>query len=297
MQYKDYYKILGVRKNCSQSDIKKAFRELAKTYHPDRNKGNKTAEAKFKEVNEAYEVLKDPEKRKKYDTLGANWKQYQNGGGGGNPFGNMNDIFGKNSPFSDFFNQFFGGGGGNPFGDLMGDAQTRQTARKGKNLSAQLHITLSEAHQGTERILHLNKGSKLKVKIKPGVANGQKLRLVGKGQPSYGGKSGDLIVTVNIAEHPQYERKGADLYADLPVDVFTLILGGKTNFKAFNGTLSLPIKAGTNGGKRLRLKGKGMPVYDKNVRGDLYLTIRAMVPNNLNAEQMELVKKLADNKH
>lgn len=300
MEYKDYYKVLGIDKKASQDDIKKAYRKLAVKYHPDKNPNNKTAEDKFKEINEAYEVLSNEENRKKYDKLGANWKQYEqqgyNGAGGsrGAPggqyhyeYGDANDIFGD-SGFSDFFKSFFGGSTGRPGGH-------RQAERDipGSDLVGEINISLQEAYSGTERIVDLG-AEKLRVKIKPGAYDGLKLKVKGKGLQGRTGKAGDLYITVHIQPHSIYRREGDDLYMELPVDAFALMLGEKIPVTTLSGEVNITVPEGTQNGKQLRLKGKGMPVYGKEERGDLYIKIEARLPEKLTKEQKQLVKKLKE---
>jgi len=300
MDYKDYYTILGVAKSASQADIKKAYRSLAKKYHPDKNKGDKAAEDKFKDVSEAYEVLGDPEKRKQYDQLGANWKQYQQAGGqqrqySGQPGGGFqgfggdpSDMFGG-SGFSDFFQQFFSGGGG--FSGQSG----RTRASKGQDYEADMEITLQEAYTGTSRLLNLD-NQQLRITTKPGVEDGQVLRIKGKGAPSRsGGASGDLYIKVAVARHPNFERKGDDLYTNLQVSLYTALLGGDAQVITLSGQLKLRIPEGTQNGKTLRLRGKGMPLYGKpDQHGDLYVKIEVMLPVKLSTEEKDLVKKLQE---
>jgi len=310
MDYKDYYKILGVSKKASQDEIKKAYRKLAVKYHPDKNQNDKKAEERFKEISEAYEVLKDPEKRKRYDELGANWKHYQHQGAGGfngGPFGgrggtrvefegDLGDMFGGGG-FSDFFNSFFGGfagggaghsqfrgGGGSPFGGAY--------AAKGQDLQAEMSISLEEAYEGVTKILNVN-GNQLRLKIKPGIRDGQTLRLKGKGGPGPGGAAGDLYLKVNIHKHTSFERKGDDLYVDLPVDLYTAVLGGKANVQTLKGAVNVNIAKGTENGKTLRLKGLGMPKYENNkVSGNLYAKVNVRIPKNLSEEEIKLFKQL-----
>jgi curved DNA-binding protein len=303
MEYREYYKILGVDKTASQEAIKKAYRKLAVKYHPDKNKGNKEAENKFKEVAEAYEVLKDPEKRKKYDTLGSNWKQYQaqgNGGGfegfdfGGQRRGSrvefegdINDFFGGGG-FSDFFQSFFGGGftGRRP--------QPQQPGFKGQDYEANLTISLEEAYTGTHRMLEAD-GNKLRIKIKPGVIDGQTLRIRQKGGKGVrGGEPGDIYIKVNIAPHNEFERQGNDLHKTLNVDLYTAILGGKARINTLKGDMEINIPEGVENGKKLRLKGLGMPDHDKPaIFGDLYVKINVVLPNKLTNEEKDLFRKLA----
>ena len=302
MEYKDYYKVLGVNKTASQDEIKKAFRKLAVKYHPDKNAGDKKAEEKFKEITEANEVLSDPEKRKKYDTLGANWKQYEHAdysGAGGGGFGgqrggqnyyeyngNAEDIFGGGG-FSDFFNSFFGGGGGErSYGGF-------QQEMPGRNIEGEATITLQEAFAGTERIIDLG-AEKLKVKIKPGAYEGLVLKSRGKGMKGRSGKAGDLFITVHIQPNPIFKRTGNDLHIDVPVDVFTLMAGGKVPVTTLSGEVTITIPEGSQNGKKLRLKGKGMPVYNEQGVGDLYIKVEAKLPDSFTEEQKELIKKLQD---
>lgn len=300
MDYKDYYSILGVTKSASKEEIKKAYRSLAKKYHPDKNKGDKAAEDKFKDISEAYEVLSDPEKRQQYDQLGANWKQYQQAGAGGQyrqsqgqPGGGFqgfggdpSDMFGNE--FSDFFQQFFGGGGFSAQGG-------RTRAAKGQDYEAEMEISLQEAYSGTSRLLNLEK-QQLRITTKPGVENGQVLRIKGKGAPGRGGtQNGDLYINVKVSRHPNFERKGDDLYTDLPITMYTALLGGSVQVSTMAGQLKLTIPEGTQNGKTLRLRGKGMPRYGKpDQYGDLYVKIDVMLPTNLTAEEKSLLQQLRD---
>lgn len=306
MEYKDYYKILGVEKTASQADIKKAYRALAKKYHPDKNKGDKTAENKFKDISEAYEVLGDKDKRTQYDQLGANWRQFQHGGrpgggqyqgygGGGFSQEDINEMFGGGAGggFSDFFQQFFGGGGG--FGQAAGG---RTRAHKGHDYQAEMEISLEEAYNGTSRLITTDK-QQLRITTKPGVADGQTLRIKGKGGPAAaGGESGDLYIKVLIRPHPTFKRKGDDLYTDLNLDMYTAILGGETHVDTMSGKIKLKIPAGTQSGKSLRLRGKGMPHYGKpDQHGDLYVKINVVLPTDLSSEERSLLEKLRDLRH
>ena len=301
MDYKDYYKVLGVEKNAAQDEIKKAYRKLAVKYHPDKNPGDKKSEEKFKEINEAYDVLGDAEKRKKYDSLGDNWQQYQQGGAQGD-FGNQQyyrqpgGAQFDESQFSDFFESFFGHG--NPGYSSTGRRSARKM--KGEDYQAETTITLEEAFHGTTRQINLAT-QKLNLKLKPGIADGQILRMKEKGGPGVnGGLNGDLFITIHVQKHRLYERKGDDLYFDQPLDAFTAILGGKLQVHAIDKALSINIPAGTDSDKVFRLKGAGMPLYaDGDSRGDSYVRVIIHVPRNLPEEDRlvlaELAKKSAHN--
>ena len=302
MEYKDYYKILGVDKKASQDDIKKAFRKLAVKYHPDKNKDNRAAEEKFKLINEANEVLSDPEKRKKYDTLGENWRQYEHAGsrpsggarsgnGRSGPFtfeGDFSDIFGQGggSGFSDFFEQFFGGGAAG------GERRSRTTHFKGQDYQTEMEITLEEAYHGTHRLIQLE-DEKLRIATKPGVHDDQQLRIKGKGGKGSNESHGDLYVRVSVAPHPRYSRKGDDLYATQTIDLFTAVLGGSAIVDTMSGQIKIKIDPGTQGGKTIRIRGKGMPVYGKvNQFGDLYVELQVHIPEQLTDKQRELFEQL-----
>lgn len=310
MEYKDYYKILGVDKNASQDEIKKAYRKLAVKYHPDKNKGDKAAEERFKEISEANNVLGDPEKRKQYDQLGAKWNQYrQDGGdpsgfdwsryqrqygsgspGGGQEFaGDFGSFFGGGAGgFSDFFQQFFGGGFGNPGG------AGRSGAYSGQDYKADLEISLQEAYSGTARSFAID-GRQLRIRLKPGIEDGQTLRLKGKGQQVPNGAAGDLYLNIRVAEHPQFRREGAHLYTQVSVDLYTALLGGQITIPTLSGEVKITIPDKTSNDKVLRLKGKGMPVYGRATEhGDLYVTIKVELPQHLSAEEVDLFKKLRE---
>ncbi|HYG53624.1 MAG TPA: DnaJ domain-containing protein, partial [Flavobacteriales bacterium] len=249
MEYKDYYKALGISKTASQEEIKKAYRKLAKEFHPDKNPGNKAAEARFKEISEAYNVLSDPEKKKHYDNLGENWAKYQqyggnpndyyrNTGGGGNPGQQPNhdfsDIFGEEGAggFSDFFKNIFGSrfGGAN-----AGSQGTNQRIMKGQDYETEMEITLEEAYRGTARVLSVL-NQKLRIQIKPGIAHEQVLKLTGKGGAGVNGApAGDLFLKVRINKHPVFEREGNDLRMEVPVNLYTAVLGGKILINTLDG--------------------------------------------------------------
>lgn len=305
MDFKDYYRVLGLTKTATAEEIKKAYRKLAVKYHPDKNHGDKAAEEKFKEINEANEVLGDAEKRKKYDELGENWKYYQQTGGQGQhkedfdwskwENGNSRQQYSSNerfqeNDFSDFFENIFGS-------QFKGN--TRQAnSIKGQDYTAEMEILLEEAYTGTTRQVDLN-GEKLQLKIKRGVKDGQVLRIKEKGGKGInGGKNGDVLITVHIPENKIYKRKDDDLYCDTPVDIYTLILGGETVIKTFRSTIKISITKETENGKVVRLKGMGMPKYDtENMFGDLYIKLNVQLPKNLSSKEMELFKELSNLKH
>ena len=311
MEYRDYYKILGVDKTASQSEIKKTYRRLARQVHPDVNPGDKAAEARFKEINEAHEVLGDAEKRKKYDELGANWQQWQNTGGdprgfdwsqwfaGGQPntgrghveYGNLEDILGQGGGFSDFFRNVFGGTAGTSYSQ-------RPKSRRGQDLEYVVEITLEEAFQGTKRILQMD-GQRLEVSIPLGVDTGSRVRVAGKGVPGPGGgPSGNLYLRVSVLPHSTFERKGDDLYCEVPIDLYAAVLGGEVAVPSFKGQVMLSIPPETQSGKRFRLKGLGMPkLQDQNTRGDLYAEVRVVVPKGLTRQEKELFTELASLRH
>jgi curved DNA-binding protein len=309
MEFKDYYRLLGVEKSATKDEIRKAYRKLAMKYHPDRNPGNKTAEEKFKEITEAHEVLSDTEKRKKYDTLGANWKQYQNTGRGFEDFftqfsgrrssgrgtsfefsGDLGDLFGNMSGFSDFFENFFGGGR-NDFGGFSRSSQQNQ---KGQDLEATLYVPLEEAYNGTSKEILIN-NKKLRIQIDPGTKDGTKLRLKSQGRDAVGrGIKGDLYLTIKIEKHPFYEIEGEDLYYDLDVDFYTAALGGKKMIKLINNrTINLEIPEGTDSGKVFRVGNFGLKKPGAtNSRGNLYIRIKVETPKNLNKKEKELIIEL-----
>ncbi len=298
MDFKDYYKVLGVDRKASADEIKKAYRKLAVKYHPDKNPGNKSAEEKFKEMNEAYEVLGNEEKRKKYDELGENWNQHQQHGregnfdwsrwqqaGGRQRHTSAEDVFGDGGQFSDFFSSIFG--------DARGGRRT-QGPRKGNDLEAELNIVLEEVYTGTTRQIETD-GEKLQIKIKPGVKEGQILRLKGKGGHGMSnGPRGDVFIKVHVELHPHFERKNDDIYCDIPVDLYTAVLGGKALIRTLKGNIRIDIPKETDSGKVFRLKGMGLPVFGKEDQfGDLYAKVKITIPKNLSKEETELFEKLS----
>ena len=297
MEYKDYYKVLGVDRSAKQDEIKKAYRKLAVKYHPDKNPGDKAAEEKFKEISEAYQVLGNEESRKKYDELGANWKQYENMNYGGQGFQGFEGFQGfGGSGFSDFFDAFFGGnGGGFDFENISfggaGGRRSRTRAMKGQDLTASIDLTLREAYAGSQRIINVGNET-IKISIKPGVKSGQTLRVKGKGGHGVnGGENGDLLMKINILQDPVYQRDGDDLIRTVNIDVYTAILGGKIEIDTMKGNVSVPIKPQTQNNSMLRLKGLGMPHYGKEGAGALLLKIQIVLPNHFSEKELELIKQ------
>ncbi|MEM7118667.1 MAG: J domain-containing protein, partial [Chloroflexota bacterium] len=291
MEYKDYYKILGVNKSSDEKEIKRAYRKLAREYHPDKNPNNEAAEEKFKEINEAYEVIGNPDNRAKYDQLGANYHRYKQMGGnpndffsqwanqggqqGGFDFSNLGDLFGgAGGGGADFFETFFGGGGGRQGG--FGGRQQQVSL----DIDQTVEITLDEAYSGTTRTFSQN-GNRFTAKIPAGARDGMKIRLRGKGKQSpYG--VGDLLLMVKIMPHALYERKGHNLRTEVAVDVLKAVLGGKITVPTMTGDVKLTIPAGTQGGQAFRLKGRGMPlVKNKEQFGDLVATVSIRIPKEL----------------
>ncbi len=287
MEYKDYYKILGVEKTATQDAIKKAFRKLAVKYHPDKNPGNKEAEAQFKEANEANEVLSDPEKRKKYDELGSNWKQYEGAGAQQRQQeyynGGQSANFDGDGDFSDFFESFFSQQRG----------QSQQRVRKGRDLEAALEISFESAYHGGVQVIDVN-GEKIRLTLKPGIHNEQKIKIKGKGGAvRNGAERGDLYITFHVPEHPQYKVEGEDLHQNIAVDLYTAVLGGKAAINTPSGKLNLTIPEGTQNNKTLRLKGKGMPVYGQSgIFGDMIVSVKIELPTKLSEEEKKLFQQL-----
>lgn len=302
MNFKDYYKILGVSKSSSQDEIKKAYRKLAVKYHPDKNVNNKVSEEKFKEINEAYEVLGNTDKRKKYDDLKDNWQYYQNTGGDSRGFdwskwantsrGKREYTFGEEEyfggGFSDFFESIFGDGFGRR------EHKRSESPSKGQDVEAEMEISLEEAYSGTSRQLRID-GEVLKIRIKPGARDKQVLRLKGKGGTGrHGGPQGDIYIKVHIPTHPHYERKGDDLYCEVPVTLYIALLGGKAPIRTLKGIMNINVAKGTENGKILRLKGLGMPNYENPLEfGSLYAKVNIQLPQSLTDKELALFKELA----
>ncbi len=299
MDYQDYYQLLGVSKTADEKEIKKAYRTLARKYHPDLHPGDEAAEKKFKAINEAHEVLSDPEKRAQYDQFGSQWKQYQQGGGNPNDFwGQYGRQRGQQINYEDLGSMFGGSGGHSSFFDMlfgqMGGAQgrrggqaRRQAPRKQEHT---IQISLEEAFNGASRPLEWEDGRSLTIKIPRGAATGSKLRFKGKGS---GGS--DLYITIEVRDHPRYERDGDDLYADVKVDLYTAVLGGKIEVPTIGKTVKLTIPAGTDSGKVIRLRGLGMPSLKKGQEsGSMYAKIRVVTPKGLSDEEKALFEQLRD---
>lgn len=312
MAFIDYYKILGIDKKASQDDIKKAYRKLARKYHPDLNPNDKEAHSMFQQINEANEVLTDPAKRKKYDEYGEHWKnadqfeeakkggygQYAGSGGqysgGGNPF----EGAGGN-PFGDFSASDFGGGGDysdffeSLFGNARRGAQGSSRKYKGQDYQAELKISLRDAYAIHKQTLTVN-GRQIRITIPAGIANGQVIKLNAQGAPgANGGPNGDLYITFNITDDPKFKRLNNDLYSTQEIDLYTAVLGGEVTVDTFDGKVKLKVAPGTQNGLKVRLKNKGFPVYKKEgEHGSLYITYTVKIPAHLSEKQKELFVEL-----
>jgi len=291
MEFIDYYKILDISKTATEVEIKAAYRKFARKYHPDLNPGNKEAETKFKEINEANEVLSDPENRKKYDKYGKDWKhgeeyekarsqqqQYSSRQSGQQDF--------SNEEYSNFFESMFGGG-------RSSHNQGQGQKYKGQDYNAELNLDLKDVYTTQSQILTVN-GAKIRLTIPAGVENGQVIKIKGKGRlGSNGGPNGDLFIKFNINNHTQFKRVGNDLYQNIDLDLYTSILGGEMNVDTFNGKVKLQIKPETKIDSKVKLKGKGFPVYKKEGEfGDMILTYHITTPTNLSEKEIELFKEL-----
>ena len=312
MEYQDYYKTLGVERGASAEELKRAYRKLAMKFHPDRNQGDKTSEEKFKKINEAYEVLKDPQKRSRYDQLGESYNRWQQTSAGRENFnwddwfgqtgqaagprgagtrvdmGDLNDFLGGAGGFSDFFNMLFGGAGG------MGGAvrtQSRSSAPRPRHYEQSVHISLMEAFQGTERTLTVDNLQRLQVKIPPGAKTGTKVRMAGAIASS--GQKDDIYLVIEVDPDDNYEREGDDLYTDVSIDLFTAVLGGPAIVQTPGGQVTLTIPAGTQPGQKIRLSGRGMPhLRNPQSAGDLFARIKVSLPRHLNEKQLALFEQL-----
>lgn len=291
MAFIDYYKILGISKDATQEDIKKAYRKLARKYHPDLNKNNPNAQEKFQEINEANEVLSNPEKRKRYDEYGENWKyaeelekqkKRQTKEQSGTREGTFWYSDDNTSGFSDFFEELFG----NRY-------RNYNRAMRGKDYESELHLTLRQAAEEQKQILNLN-GKNIRITIPAGVADGQVIKLRGYGEPGKGdAPDGDLYITFRIKEDPTFKRIGNDLYTTTTIDLYTAVLGGEIILDTLNGKVKVKIKAGTQNNSKIRLKEKGFPIYKQSGKyGDLILTIQISIPTLLTERQKELFKQI-----
>ena len=303
MAFIDYYKVLGVDSKASQADIRKAYRKLAKKYHPDVNSSDPNAKQRFQEINEANAVLSDPEKRKKYDEYGENWRhadefeaqrrQYSGGGFGGfdfggfGGFGDFSRSAGNTGGFSDFFENLFGGGRG--FSGFKGNSDAT-----GQDMQTEMSLSLREAAHTHKRVVNIN-GNSIRLTIPAGIANGQKIRLKGQGAASVqGGERGDLYITFRIEPDAHFTRNGNDLYTTQSVDLYTMLLGGEVIVPSLTGNAKVNIKPGTQPDSKLRLRGKGMPEYKKaGIYGDLIITLKVVLPT-LNEKQKEMLKKIKE---
>lgn len=307
VQYRDYYEILGVDKSASQDEIKKAFKKLARKYHPDVAKDLPNAEEKFKEVNEAYEVLSDPGKRKKYDTLGANWQHGQDFSGGPGGFygsggsgGTYEYNFGGSTGFSDFFESMFGGGaagGGDPFGAFGGRQARSSRPMAGQDLEADLLVSIEEVMTGSTRELRLSRPSgesTIRVKVPKGIGEGQKIRCANMGHPgANGGPNGDLLLRVRFERHPVYRPRGKDLESELLLAPWEVVLGTSVTVPTPHGNVKMTIKPDTAPGTRMRLKGKGLPKGEDGF-GDLYLVATVEFPEQSTDAERALWRELAE---
>lgn len=299
MAFIDYYKVLGIKNDASQDEIKKAYRRMAKRYHPDTNKDDPNAKERFQEINEANEVLSDPEKRRKYDEYGENWRhadefeaqrgQYRNGAQGGynfggfGGFGDFGSSAGNTSGFSDFFEELFG------HGAFRGGKGSRQ---RGGDIQATLQLTLHEAATTHRQQFGVN-GETVSITVPAGIADGQKIRIKGKGKTGVNGERGDLYITFGITPDSRFTREGDDLHTTATIDAFTLLLGGEVIVPTLNGNIKATIKPGTQPGSKLRLRGKGFPVYKQPDRyGDLIVTIAVTIPQLSERQREEIAKIL-----
>lgn len=291
MAFIDYYKILGISKDATQEDIKKAYRKLARKYHPDLNKDNPNAQEKFQEINEANEVLSNPEKRKRYDEYGENWKyaeelekqkKQQTKEQSGTREGTFWYSDDNTSGFSDFFEELFGY-----------RYRNYNRAMRGKDYESELHLTLRQAAEEQKQILNLN-GKNIRITIPAGVADGQVIKLRGYGEPGKGdAPDGDLYITFRIKEDPTFKRIGNDLYTTTTIDLYTAVLGGEIILDTLNGKVKVKIKAGTQNNSKIRLKEKGFPIYKQSGKyGDLILSIQISIPTLLTERQKELFKQI-----
>lgn len=295
MDFVDYYKLLGIEKTATPKDVKNAFRKLARKYHPDLNPNDKDAKRKFQQINEANEVLSDPEKRKKYDQYGKDWqhseqfenqRQYQQqpSDSGGRRYTNTQ----QDGDFSDFFESLFGGAS-------AGRGRSRQVKFRGEDYTAELNLELIDAYKSHKRTLNVN-GEKIRITIPAGIENGQTIKISGHGGKGInGGPDGDLYITFTIANHPRFKRLGNDIYTTIDLDLYKAVLGGDLTIDTLDGKVKLKVKPETQNGSKVKLKEKGFPVYKKEGQyGDLYITYNIKIPSNLTEKQRSLFKQLSE---
>jgi len=296
MEFIDYYNILEIQKTATEADIKAAYRKLARKYHPDLNPNDENAKKKFQQINEANEVLSDPEKRKKYDKYGKDWKhadefekanqqqsQSRSNDGGQQSYGSSGGDF--SGDFSEFFESMYGSGAG---------GRSKQTKFRGQDLSAELHLNLMDVYKSQQQTLTVN-GKNIRLTIPAGVENGQVIKIAGHGAPgANGGPNGDLYITFTIANHPKFKREGSNLYATVDLDLYTALLGGDLQVDTLDGKVKLKVAPETQGNTKVKLKGKGFPVYKKEGEfGDLYITYNVKLPTNLTEKEKESLTELS----
>lgn len=318
VNYKDYYAILGLSPDADEKTIRQTYRSLARQYHPDVNPGDAQAEERFKEINEAYQVLGDAEKRQKYDQLRQQYQQWQQRGGDASGFDwggwqaapggaytstqsvspeDLQDLFGDDSPFSDFFRSIFGQGAGSGQGAGFGQGATREPqprARRGRDADVAVELTIEEAFHGTTRTIQAA-DRRIEARIPPGVRSGSRVRLSGQGHPGTDNRpAGDLYLNIQVAPHSQFERDGDDLHSTIAVDIYTAAAGGEVRVPTIDGSVHLKIPPRTQADRTFRLRGKGMPRLNKPAeRGDMYATVKLVLPEPLSDEEIETLRNLA----
>jgi curved DNA-binding protein len=291
--YIDYYKILGIDKNATQAEIKKAYRKLARKHHPDLNPNDKDAKSKFQQINEANEVLGDPEKRKKYDQYGKDWQhaeQFEKAQQNQKQSSGSYRTEYSGAQFEDDFSAFFE----SMFGGAARTGRSRQVKYRGEDYTAEIHLNLIDAFKTHRQTLTVN-DNKIRITIPAGIENGQTIKIAGHGGPGInGGPNGDLYITFLIANHPKFKRLGNDLYTKADLDLYTAVLGGEITIDTLNAKVKLKVKPETQNGSKIKLKGKGFPVYKKDGQfGDLYVTYSIVVPRNLTEKQKKLFTELS----